>query len=273
MTEHEPLSDEEQPHTEFSHTEQHARKFRLRGCLLAALVAIAALVLFMILVDQVIMPWYVQRGAVAMVPQVVGDKTDTAVAILQRAGYSPIEYETRFDDKAPEGTIIRQTPEAGEETKPGRKVYLIISGGKEMAIVPDLLGKTLRDAKLELIKSNMSIGHVEYAYSDSSTNGTVFLQSPPPNAKVSSSTLVTITISQGPLLGRVPVPDLTKLSLSDAISKLNSVGLQVGKVNYQNGEPENQVLDQYPASGELVNQGASVDLFVARGGTPPANLP
>ena len=219
------------------------------------------------------MPWYVQRGAVAMVPQVVGDNTDTAVAILQHAGYAPIEYETRFDDKAPQGTIIRQTPEAGEETKPGRKVYLIISGGKEMAVVPNLLGKSLRDAKMELIKSNMSIGRVDYAYSDSAANGTIFLQSPAPSAKVSASTLVSVTLSQGPLLGRVPVPDLSKLSLSDAIAKVNSVGLQVGKVNYQNGEPENQVLDQYPAAGELVNQGASVDLFVARGGTPPANLP
>ncbi|HZK75433.1 MAG TPA: PASTA domain-containing protein [Candidatus Kapabacteria bacterium] len=238
------------------------------------LVVLAAIVLFIVMLDKLIMPWYVQRGSVATVPQVVGAKTDAAVQTLKDAGYEPIQYEVRFDDKAPEGTIIRQTPEAGEETKPGRKVYLIISGGKEMASVPALLGKSLRDAKMLLIKSSMSIGNVAYAYTDSAANGTVFQQTPVPGTKTSANTLVGVTVSEGPLLGRVPVPDLASLSLSDAITKLNSVKLQIGKVNYQNGTPENAVLAQYPPAGELVNEGASVDVFVARGGAaPPANLP
>ncbi len=234
-----PEHDETAPLHASLHAPVHApRRFRLRGCLLAALIAVVAIILFIILLDTVIMPLYVQRGSVATVPAVVGDLADTAVAVLHRAGYAPIEYETRLDDKVPKGTIIRETPESGEETKPGRKVYLIISGGKEMAVVPNLLGKSLRDAKMELIKENMSIGRVDYAYSDSATNGTIFLQSPGPNANVSASTLVSVTVSQGPLLGRVAVPDLKDISLSDAIAKLNGVGLAVGKVNYQNGEPE-----------------------------------
>ncbi len=263
---------DETTHPEGAEYPEH-RTFRVRSCLLALLIAVVAFILIVVLFDQVIMPWYVQKGAVATVPQVIGDKTDTAVAVLKRAGYNPIQYEVRFDDKAPEGTIIRETPEGGEETKPGRKVFLIISGGKEMALVPNLLGMSIRDARMQLIKSNMTLGRVDYAYTDSAKDGTIFQQSPPPNLKTSTSTLVTVTISQGPLLGRVVVPDLSKLSLSDAIAKLNSVGLQVGKVNYQNGTPENQVLDQYPESGELVNQGATVDLFVARGGTPTPTLP
>ncbi|HEY3875593.1 MAG TPA: PASTA domain-containing protein [Candidatus Kapabacteria bacterium] len=228
-------------------------------------IAVASFVVLVILIDNVIMPLYVRQGASATVPNVVGVKTASALQTLQDAGYQPIQYEVRFDDKAPEGTIIRQTPEANEQTKPGRKVYLIISGGKEMASVPNLLGKSLRDAKMLLIKSNMSIGKVDYAYSDSSTNGTVFFQNPAPGTKTSASTEVGVTVSQGPLMGRVPIPDLKNLSLSEAIEKLKSVNLELGKVNYQNGTPENAVLDQYPPSGDLVNEGASIDVFVARG--------
>jgi serine/threonine-protein kinase len=125
-----------------------------------------------------------------------------------------------------------------------------------------------------MIKSNMSIGKVDYAYTDSGTNGLIFQQTPQPGTKTSASTEVTVTISQGPLLGRVPVPSLTNLSLSQAIEKLKSLNLELGKVNYQNGTPENAVLDQYPPAGDLVNEGASIDVFVARGeGTPPANAP
>ena len=245
-----------------------------RRWLVVTVIAIVSLVLVIVLLDNVIMPLYVKRGAVATVPPVVGAKTNDAVQKLKDAGYEPVQYEVRFDDKAPEGTIIRQTPEGGEETKPGRKVYLIISGGKEIAQVPDLRGKSLRDAKMLLLKSNMSVGSVNYSYSDSAANGTVFLQTPAPGTKTAASTQVSVTVSQGPLLGRVPVPSLANLTLSQAIDKLHSVKLELGKVNYQNGTPENQILDQYPPAGDLVNEGAAIDVFVARGGgAPPSNAP
>lgn len=245
------------------------RPFWKKRWVLALLIVLGSFIIFILLLDNVIMPLYVKQGAVATVPNVVGVQKDGALQTLKTAGYEPILYEVRFDEKAPEGTIIRQTPEGGEETKPGRKVYLIISGGKEMASVPDLRGKSLRDAKMLMIKSNMSIGKVNYAYSDSVTNGTVFEQSPWPGTKTSASTEVSVTVSQGPLLGRVPVPSLANLSLSEAIEKLKSVKLELGKVNYQNGIPANQVLDQYPPAGDLVNEGATIDVFVARGDEPP----
>src|SRR4029077_14876879 len=135
--------------------------------------------------------------SVATVPAVVGKKKDVAMQQLTESGYEPVQYEVRFDEKVAEELIIRQTPEGGEETKPGRKVYLIISGGKEMAVVPDLRGKSLRDAKMLLIKSNMSTGMVSYAYSDSATNGTVFQQTPAAGTKTSASTLVGVTVSEG----------------------------------------------------------------------------
>lgn len=269
---------EEQPHPELPEMPgailNAQRPFFKRRWVIVLLIALASMIALVLLLDNVIMPLYVKQGSVAIVPNVVGADTNAALQKLKTAGYEPVQYETRFDEKAPEGTIIRQTPDAGEETKPGRKVYLIISGGKEMASVPDLRGKSLRDAKMLMIKANMSIGKINYAYADSAANGTVFEQTPAAGTKTSASTQVEVTVSQGPLLGRVPVPALTHLSLSQAIETLKAVKLELGKVNYQNGEPENAVLDQYPPAGDLVNEGAAIDVFVARGGnTPPVNAP
>ena len=236
-------------------------------------ISIASFILLVVLFDNVVMPLYVKRGAKAIVPPVVGLKKDDAMKKLSDAGYEPVQYEVRFDDKSPEGMIVRQTPEGGEETKPGRKIYLIISGGKEMAVVPDLRGKSLRDAKMILLKSNMTIGNTSYGYTDSAGNGLVFAQTPEPGSKTSASTQVNVVVSQGALVGRVPVPDLTKMTLAQAIDKLSNIKLQLGKVNYQDGTPENAILDQYPRAGDLANEGASVDVWVARGGqgTPPPN--
>src|SRR5437762_138090 len=123
-----------------------------RKRVIVPLIALGALILFALLLDDVIMPFYVKRGEVSQVPNVVGMKQPQAIKLLSDQGYEPVQYEVRFDEKAPEGNIIRQTPEGGEETKPGRKVYLIISGGKEMAAIPDLIGKSLRDAKMLLLR-------------------------------------------------------------------------------------------------------------------------
>jgi len=227
---------------------------------------LAGLIIFYLLLNDVIMPLYVKSGANATVPNVVGMGQNVAMQVLKKAEYEPVQYEVRFDDKAAEGTIIRQTPEAGEQTKPGRKVFLIISGGKEMAIVPDLRGKSLRDAKIALLKDNLYIGATNYSFSDSIPSGIVSSQYPAPGIKINAATKVNITVSQGALVGRVPVPEMRKLTLSEAISKLNEAKLTLGNVSFQSspdGTP-GTVIEQYPRPGDLVNENSSVDLFVVR---------
>ena len=248
------------------HTEKQV--WYRRPWLKTTLIALAAIILFFVLLDNVLMPLYVKRGSVATVPAVVGMKKDLAMKTLSDAGYEPVQYEVRFDDKVADGLIIRQTPEGAEQTKPGRKVYLIISGGKEMATVPDLRGKSLRDAKMLLLKSNMSIGNVTYQYSDNEPNGSVFNQTPLPGERSTTSTQVNLIVSEGALMGRVPVPNLSKLTIAQANDKLKAVKLELGKVTYQSGEPADAILDQYPTEGDLLNEGATVDVFVARGGNP-----
>src|ERR1043165_4220990 len=143
--------------------------------------AIALLLLF----DKIIMPWYVKRGEVSILPKVVGMNSDKAFAALAAAGYEPLSWDTLYDDKVKEGMIIRQTPEGGDETKPGRKVYLIISGGREMVVMPDLVGKNLRDARITLVRANLDVGKTDMEFTDSIPAGIVFRQSPQPGKNVS----------------------------------------------------------------------------------------
>lgn len=249
-----------------STTKVKLKPWYLRRRVLIPACIFVGLVSCYLLLNDVIMPLYVQSGKVATVPNVVGIQKDVALEKLKDADYEPVQYEVRFDEKAAEGTIIRETPEAGEETKPGRKVYLIISGGKEMQTVPSLTAHTLRDAKIELLKDNLNIGSTNYSFSDSIPTGIVLSQNPVAGMKISSSTKVNLTVSQGPIVGRVPVPDLRNLALPAAISKLNEAKLTVGNVTFQSspdGAP-NTVIEQYPNPGDLVDENSNIDLFVVR---------
>ncbi len=229
---------------------------------------------FVLLMDKIILPWYVKRGEVTVLPKIVGKPVDDAIRILSEAGYEPIKYETQFDEKAKEGTIIRQTPEGGDETKPGRKVYLIVSGGKEMVIVPNLLGQALKDARILLVRANLDLGKTDMAFTDSMASGVVFKQSPDPGEKISTDQKVNIVVSQGQRAGRVPVPDLTHISFSEAIIRLGNAKLGVGNRSYQTSETDKPgtIIDQSPKPGELVIEGSSVDLFIVEAKIkPPEN--
>jgi beta-lactam-binding protein with PASTA domain len=232
--------------------------------------AFLGLILFYLLVNDVIMPLYVRSGKIATVPNVVGMQQAKAVEKLKDADYEPVQYEVRFDEKAAEGIIIRQTPEGGEQTKPGRKVFLIVSGGKEMFVVPSLVRRTLSDAKIELLKDNLMMGTTSYSFNDSIPTGIVMQQNPAAGAKIVATTKVNLTVSQGPVVGRVPVPDLRNMTLPNAISKLNELKLTVGNVTFQSSPDAtaNTVIEQYPNPGDLVDENSSVDLFVVRENTP-----
>jgi hypothetical protein len=71
---------------------------RKRRWLLIGLISIVSFFLLIVLLDNVIMPLYVKRGAKAVVPMVVGAKTDTAVGGVKIAGDVSVENAVRFDD-------------------------------------------------------------------------------------------------------------------------------------------------------------------------------
>ncbi|MEI8133772.1 MAG: PASTA domain-containing protein [bacterium] len=229
-----------------------------------AVIVMLGLLAFLLLLDNIIMPWYVKRGEVSVLPKVVGKPVDEAVQILHDAGYEPIKYETQFDEKAKEGLIIRQTPEGGDETKPGRKVYLIISGGKEMVVMPNLIGQQLKDARILLVRSNLGLGKTDFGFSDSIASGVVIQQSPRVGTKISAEQKIDIVVSEGSRAGKIEVPNLIDASVGEAVLKLGNAKLGVGSRNYVPNDSRrlNQIVEQSPKPGEFVQVGSTVDLWI-----------
>jgi beta-lactam-binding protein with PASTA domain len=247
---------------------------RWKKRLIKAGITLLSILAFLLLMDKVIMPWYVKRGDITTLPKVVGKPVEEAIRTLQDAGYEPIKYETQFDEKAKEGTIIRQTPEGGDETKPGRKVYLIISGGKEMVVIPNLSGLALRDARIALVRANLDIAKQEMEFSDSIPSGFVIRQSPPAGSKISSDQKINLVISNGSRAGKVEVPNLVDISFNEAILRLGHAKLGVGVRNQVQvpGKKIGAVVDQSPKPGELVLEGSAIDLWIeSESSAPPAN--
>jgi serine/threonine-protein kinase len=225
---------------------------------------LSGLVAFILLLNYVIMPWYVSSPE-TKVPQVIGLQTQEAINLLQKDGFKPIISDTSYGLQIPTGGVFLQKPDAGKVVKEGRTVYLFVSGGQKVIPVPLLKGKSILDAKFALERLNLKLGRIERLPS-SQPEDMIFDQQYAEGTLLKQGEIVGITVSAGRGGGEIIVPDLIGKSLSEAKKILEDSSLVVGKINYQPSSTllPNTILDQYPSSGNTLNPGDAVDLFATK---------
>jgi beta-lactam-binding protein with PASTA domain len=229
---------------------------------------LGALVVLILLGNNVVMPWFVSRGGIIEVPSVVGLKFERAQVVLDSLGLQARQSEVRPDLKYPIGTVVAQVPNLGSKVRPGRRIYLSVSGGEPVVDVPALKGRSLRDAKFALERMGLALGSTTYVPSEEFPPNTVVDQGSEPGIRVRKGSAISIVISQGKETDRITVPELLGKILPEAEKILAQRGLKVGNISYQENLEllPNTVLAQYPRGGELVGLGQPVDLFVVQVG-------
>jgi beta-lactam-binding protein with PASTA domain len=231
----------------------------------------AGFFLFVILMNYVILPYYVKHGKTLSVPTVVGIPLDSAKEALTAQGLVPVEAETRPDPAYAAGMVTNQNPASGAIVKQGRHIYLTISGGEIQVFVPTLRGRTLRDARFALERYGLKLGLVSYATSTTFPDNTIIDQTVIANSRVVRGTQVGVVVSTGSDSLQIVVPMITGKSTTEAERILMAAGLRVGNITLQPSFDllPNSVVDQYPRAGEKVARGHAIDLFVVQAGKRP----
>lgn len=224
------------------------------------------IVVFLIILDNFIMPWYVSSPETS-VPEVIGLQISEAIDLLENNGFDVVISDTSYGLQVPVGAIFLQKPDAGSVVKEGRTVYLFVSGGVKTIAVPLLKGKSILDAKFALERLGLKLGRVERIPS-SQPEDMIFDQQFADGTMLKQGEFVGVTVSAGRGGGSIFVPDLIGKSLTEARKILADSALTIGKINYQPSSTllPNTILDQYPSSGNTINAGDAVDLFVTKPG-------
>ena len=232
------------------------------------------IVLFFVCND-LLMPWYVDKSGILIVPSITGKPFDIAKSTIDSIGLEGRQGDIRMDKSHTAGIVIFQHPPAGEQVKRGRRVYMTVSGGEMLVSVPNLRGRTLRDAKFALEREGLKLGAIEYLPSEDYPINTILEQRMSPGAKVKKDIYVSVTISQGRVAENIIIPDLNGKTLNDALNILRTAGLNLGKVTYLPAMDllPNTVVDQYPRVGERASPQQAIDLFVVQGGEKKRAFP
>jgi serine/threonine-protein kinase len=230
------------------------------------LLGLGILIAIILLLDFILLPLYVS-GSELNVPNVVGMTEEEAFKTLEDLDFHPAIADTSFGVSLPPGRVFLQKPESGKLVKEGRTIFLFVSGGDQIISVPLLKGKSVRDARLSLERIGLKLGDIEEIAS-TQPKDMVFDQQFAEGTRLRKGQSVGISVSIGKGAGEIIVPDLIGKSLSEATRILSDSTLTVGKVNYQISITllPNTVLDQYPAPGNKLNTGNTVDLFITKEG-------
>ena len=210
------------------------------------------------------------------VPNVIGLKEAEAVERLETA---KLEAKVeRVFAAAPNGEVVDQQPQSGEQVATGSAVTVKVSKGTNTKPVPDVIGLQEDEAISTLRDSGFEPRVFDVPAADAA--GTVVAQEPEPGAKAPPDSSVRINVSTGEPTGQtterpgttaptttgsaqVAVPNVVGLAQTPALRRLRAAGLR-GVVAYRTSDqPRGRVLEQSPAAAARANRNAQVQIVVA----------
>jgi serine/threonine protein kinase/beta-lactam-binding protein with PASTA domain len=191
-------------------------------------------------------------------PQLTGKTLDASKAALNGAGMALGKVTEKFDEEVPAGTVLGQAPASGTPVRHGTPVSLTVSKGPQPIPVPDVRGQD-QDAAFRAIEGAglKAVFADETVHDRNVPKGAVVSQEPASGTLTRGQT-VTLTISEGPKL--VKVPNYIGKQVEDATEALRKRGFQV-RVNEILGGFFGTVRDQDPVDTE-VPEGSVITLTV-----------
>ncbi len=201
---------------------------------------------------------------------VIGDRS------LEEQGIAIVEQSREYDEEAEEGEIISQTPEEGDPLDEDKTIYVVISLGPNTGEMPDVVNQEWRQARIAIDAAAREAGiQITYGenveeYSDTYLEGYVIESDPKKGEELKDGDVVTLTVSRGPEIKEVSVPDVEGDDVESARSALSQRNLQANVTERESDRPAGEVLEQSPKGGTTAEEGSTVDLVVSSG---PAEEP
>jgi len=198
-----------------------------------------------------------------VVPDLQGKTLAEARKILMERNLKlKTTYKTSNTSKA--GLIIGQDPGAGEKREVGSTVFLIVSKGVEMKVVPNVKGDTSASAATRLIKSGLDVGDPIREYSDEIEEGIVIRTQPDIGTRLPAGTKVNLVISRGP--ESLQIPDVFGKTQAEAEAILKEANFQVTVAKeFSEDKSAGVVTRTYPAGGSPARKGSVVTIYVSDG--------
>lgn len=217
---------------------------------------------------------FTRHGSSLSVPDLRGMRIENVEEFLHSKHLRyKIADSSVFDLSKPPGTVIEQDPQPDEKVKEERTVYLSITRSTPPGVkIPDLEDNSLRQAEAILKSYGLVRGQLIYK-PDLAKNAVLEMQirgrTVTKGLQVPKGTVIDLVLGDGFGNTKVPVPNLFRLSVDEAVFAIKASSLTVGALVYDATVKDSasaRVYRQYPVYDETmqISQGEPVDLFLTQ---------
>jgi len=223
--------------------------------------------------------WLTRHGEEITIPDVRGKDVNTAITTLKGMHFD-IYVDSTYEPAVKPLAVLKQVPDSGSIVKQGRTVFLTVNMLIPPRIpMPNLVNLSYRSAELMLKNNKLFVGDTTYvpdiaggAIKEQSVKGKAIR----PGDMIPQGSKVDLVIGNGQGNTEFDVPDVTNMTVDDAMTILNQYGLQITLV--AQGEiadtPSAQIIDQKPrakndAGGmNRIKEGQFIDLAIKQNAAP-----
>lgn len=201
-----------------------------------------------------------------IIPTLTGKSIEKATELANLRGFTVKEDgEHPYSDEYDEGVVMQQEPSAGTHAAFGDEITVVVSGGSDYVVVPDLIGAMIQDALVSLSEYDLSLGTPVYVTSDLPA-GTIIRQEPVAGTETFGGDIVDVWVSGSPGTSE-DMPTVTDVSLNVALAMLSEDGFMnviIHPCQPDKLTTEENVLRQNPTAGISVSVDTTVELWVCR---------
>ncbi len=218
---------------------------------------------------------YTHHGKTFPTPDFIGLQKDEIQKLCDEKNLRYEIIDSVYLNDIPPGSVVDQYPEKDVLVKINRKIFLTINSiEKEMVVMPDLTGISIRDAVAQAEMYGLRIGDLQFI-PDIAKNNVIYQQYKgkkiKPGTRIAKGSIIDLVVGVGLSNKETFVPCLYGINNEEAESKLNSAALNIGAVvyddNIKTARDSNMavVWKQYPEFNHgrtQLNLGSPVDIWL-----------
>lgn len=238
--------------------------------LLAALVVVVLLIVGAIIFLNVV----TKHNQELIVPDLSNLTVEEARAVAEQEQMRIDVTDSVFVRRMKRGAVYRQNPVPGSKVKSGRRIALTINAVNPKEItMPNLVGYSTRQAKVELLSRGLVLGKLIYVQ-DMATNNVLRQlhgnREIEPGVMVESGTVIDLVVGLNSLDNVTFVPYLAGLRNLSAVEAVHDHSLNIGSMTFDETVKDYDdslnavVYRQVPEACDTisVNMGDNVDIFL-----------
>jgi serine/threonine-protein kinase len=206
------------------------------------------------------------RGHQETMPNMVGLSFAYAQRMATGLGLEMKVEDKLFSTQYPPQAIVSQMPPPGTRIKIGQHVHVLVSLGPPQVTIPNLLGTSIRAARITAIQRNLTLGDIVGIHWPQSEPDQVVAQDPPPESAEVRSPTVDILVSLGEVPEAYLCPRLVGQPIAEVRRSLEKAGFKVAGVTSITtvSGPRGIIFTQSPAAGSKIGSDAVFSFQVSQ---------